>query len=488
MTDKETNNNEQPTNEEEVTETATGEQETEEKEFEFVEAPTFDVQYKGDCAYEVKVSVPVANERKLTEDTLEELRKKVEMPGFRRGKAPKKLVERKFSRAIKSDVEGQLAAAAFKKLTEEQKLTPLGQPDVEGLEEAERAEDQPLDFTLKFEVKPKIELGKYRGLEIERPVPKTASEDVERVIENTRSRFGVFETVTSKRDSAKDGDQVVIDFKGTIEGEPFPGGSATDYPYIIGSKRFFPEFEEALKGAKTGKTVTCKVTFPEDYSAANLQGKTADFEITIKELKRKAVPELTDEFAKQAGFENVDEMRKKIEERLKEDAQRRGNEIAEDRALRAIIDSSTFEFPKSLVESVAHDAYENRMRELREARVPVAQVEERDAQIREGSEKVAVNTLKTWLVLNEIAEAEGIEVTDEDFSKEAVALARRTGATLDAATQYLGEEGRRGSVGTRIIHEKALAAVLSHATIKDKELSEEEFQKEMHPEEPQEEN
>lgn len=447
-----------------------------EEEFKFVEPPAFEIDYKGECAYEVKVSIPVANEHKLAEDSLEELRKRAELPGFRRGKAPKKLVERRFGKAIKADVESQLIGAAFRKLVDDNKFAPMGEPDVDGLDEAAaRKEDEPLTFTLKFDVRPRVELGKYRGLEVERPILKVTDENVDQVLENARARHATFETVADAE--AAEGDQVVIDFCGTIDGAEFPGGAATDYPYILGSKRFFTEFEQALYGKKPGETTTCQVPFPEDYHSESLKGKISDFTITVKELKRRIMPEPNDEFAKQSGFDTLAEMRQNIDESLKNQARDQGNAFIKDKLLLAIVESSTFEIPKSLIKSLAHDMYEERMNELTTARVPVAEVEQREAAIREGAETSALKTLKSWIVLNEIAEAEGIEVTDADFEQEAAALARRTGASVDAAAKFLGQEGRRGNYEMRILHEKTLGAIVAHATIEDKELNEEEYKK-----------
>ena len=462
-------------------------EEGEEKEFEFVEDPVFDVDYKGDCAYEVKVTVPLANEAKLRQDLFEELRKEAEVPGFRRGRAPRKLIERKFAKAVRGDVELKLVSAAFKKLVKVKDLAPFGPPDIEGLEkekEAERKEGDPLVFTLKFEVRPRVELGKYRGIEVERPVFKVEDKDIDETIGNIRARFGVYETVEDVE--AGDGDQVVIDFKGAIAGEEFPGGAANDYPYILGTKRFFPEFEQALLGAKPGQTIHCEVHFPDDYSAQHVRGKVADFEIRVKELKRRNIPELTDEFAKQASYETVEDMRGKVAERLRATASNEGNSIAEERALKTIIESSTFEIPKSLIEKIAHGIVEDRVQELMRARVSAADIEQRMPEIQTDAEHSATKSIKSWTALQEIAEAEGIEVTDEDFEQEAQAISQRSGATLEAAAQYLGEEERRDRYVMRFLQAKTLRAVMGHATIVDKELTPEEFRKEVEAESPNE--
>jgi trigger factor len=163
--------------------------------------------------------------------------------------------------------------------------------------------------TLKFEVAPRCELGKYRGIKVERPVLRIADKQVKEAIEQLRERNATFEAVKGK---AKEGDQVVIDFEGTLDGKVIAGGKAENYPYILGSGRFFKEFEEAIAGHKAGDEVTADVAFPEDYHGKEVAGKTVGFAIKIHEVKRKALPEVDEEFAKTAGFESVDEMKEKI--------------------------------------------------------------------------------------------------------------------------------------------------------------------------------
>jgi len=460
-------------------------EEEEEEEFKFVEDPSFDIDYKGDCEYEVKVTIPPANTAKVNEDVFEEIRKEAEVPGFRRGRAPRKLLERKFGKIVRGEVEQKLVNAAFDKLVKDKDLDPLTVPEVDGLEEeVERKPDEAMVFTLKFEVRPRVELGKYRGIEVERPVFKVEDKEIDDTIENIRSRFGVYETV--EKGKAEDGDQVVIDFKGTIEGEEFAGGAANDYPYILGTKRFFPEFEEALLGAEPGKTVNAEVTFPEDYSAEHVRGKKADFAITIKELKRRNVPELTDDFAKQAGYESIQDMRDKVAAGLKESASSEGNSIAEQRALQQIVEASSFEIPKSLIDRMSHGIYEERVDELRRQRVPASQIAEREEEMRKQAREHAERQIKVWNVLQEIAKAEGVQVTAEDFEQEAQAISQRSGANVEDIARYMGEEEMRDRYAMRFLQNKTLGVVMSHAELKDKELTPEEFQKEVEAEDSEE--
>ncbi len=476
MADDETKDTPEEITPAESEDAATTENDADEKEFEFVEDPVFEVDYKGDCAYEVKVTIPVANEAKLSEEVFGELQHEAEVPGFRRGRAPRKLIEKRFAKVVRSDVEGKLVNAAFTRLLKEKKIDPLAPPAVEGFDKAdERKADEPIAFTLKFEVHPKVELGKYRGVEVERPTCKVNNDDVEEAIKGIRSRYSLFEVVADG--AAEEGDQVIISFRGTINGEEFAGGSAENYPYILGSKRFFPEFEKVLVGAKPGETKSCEITFPDGYSAEHLRGKAAQFEIKIAELKRRNMPEVTDEFAKQAGYESVQDLREKIEARLQDGANAEGNEIAEARLLKKVIEASTFELPRSLIETMGHEFYEETVKNLRQRRVPAAEITAREEQLRAEARDEATEAIKSWTTLNEIADAEGIEITDEDFEKEAQAVSQRSGASVEVVAKYMSDAEHKSRYERRLLHNKVMAALMSFAEITDKEVTRDELDK-----------
>ncbi|MBI1318257.1 MAG: trigger factor [Candidatus Hydrogenedens sp.] len=447
-----------------------------EPEFEFVEDPSFAVEYKGDCVYEVGVKIPAANKAKKTGELFDELQGEAQLPGFRRGKAPRTLLEKKFAKAVKGDVAEKLISAAFQKLMIDEKLNPLGPPDFDGLNETLEQEDSAdLEFTLKFEVAPRCTLGDYKGLKVERPVLKIADKEVDEAIETMRERFAVYETYTKGK--SKDGDQVIIDFKGIIDGEAFAGGSADNYPYIVGSKRFFPEFEAVLVGTKAGEEVTCEVAFPEDYHGKDVAGKTAQFSIKINEVKRKQLPELDDEFAKEAGFESLADMKTKVADDLREGANQQSQRIAENNALKQVVDASTFELPESLVASSAREYYNQEVRRLVSLRIAPADLMARDAEIQAEARKVAEDNIKTFVAINEIGMKEDIEVTEADFEAEAANIMSRTGMDMQVVQRFLAQSEQRSDYEGRIFRQKAVKVVLNAATITEKEVSRDELNK-----------
>jgi trigger factor len=448
----------------------------EKKEFKFVEDPIFDISVAGECAYQVKVTVPVANRAHEAGTMYEELQHEAEIPGFRRGRAPRKLIERKFSKHVKSEVDGKLVNEAFRKLVKDKEFKPIRLPDIEGLDDkAERKDDEPLVFTLKFEVSPKVELGKYRGIAVERPVVTVTDKDVDEALEELRMRYATFETLADGVAAA--GDQVIIDFTGTVEGAPFPGGSANNYPYILGTKRFFEEFESALLGSSAGNRVSCKVTLPEDSRNAHLRGKEATFEIAVHEVKRRQVPALTEDFANQVGAKDLDALREQARERLRQNSRATSEAIARRRALDAVIDSSRYEIPNGLVDALTDEIHREEVERLVRARVPVEQIEQRSDEIKAAARENAVREIKQLVTLNEIGEAEGVEVTEEDFEAETTILAARTGLDLDRIQQYFSEQqDRRRTHEARIIREKALRVIMENAVITDKEVPAEQFE------------
>ncbi|MGC9054611.1 MAG: trigger factor, partial [Candidatus Hydrogenedens sp.] len=224
---------------------------TEEEEFKFEKDPEYEIDYKGDCLYSVKITIPAVNTKSQINKNLEEVKEHAELPGFRKGKAPMWLVENKFGKIARKEAFDKVITESVKKLMEDNKLRAFSTPQFEGLEQLDKLpEDSDISFQVTFEVAPRCELGKYRGLELERKVLEPDESMIKERLELLRNRFSIYQSVPDAEIS--NGDQAIIDFNGTIDGESFPGGSANNYPYIIGSKRFFGKFEEALIGAKVG--------------------------------------------------------------------------------------------------------------------------------------------------------------------------------------------------------------------------------------------
>lgn len=436
-----------------------------EEEYEFAEAPVFDVNVGEACDYTVKTSVAAINVVREMESQLDEMRRTVELPGFRRGKAPVKLLQNKFGRVLKEDACRKMLEEAFKKLVKERDLRPVISPKVSDFDAVVEAwrEDQPLEFTMTFETAPEVDLCAYRGIEVERPTVTIDAKDIDEVLENQRQRFVTYEVV---EDAAGVDDQVLIDFEGTIDGEPFEGNRAENYPYLMGASRLLKPFEAALMGRRVGETVEADVTFPDDWRNKDVAGRTARFRVTIREIKRRVVPEVNDELAQKAGFESLEAWRKSTEESMRQRVVEQSDTFARSNALQKIIEQSTFRIPQSMIDHLSRSNFEEL---LQQRRGETLSEDERQA-LREEARQQAIDEIKRLTAVQEIADVEGIEVTDEDLDSEMQNLANHAGVDIQIARDWLGMRENRSRTEWDLLVKKVLDTVMAHAKVVDKEL------------------
>ena len=298
---------------------------------------------------------------------------------------------------------------------------------------------------------------------------------MDEAIESVRARSSIYETV---EDAAVEGDQIIIDFEGKVDGETFEGGSARQFPFVLGSKRFFSEFEAVLEGAKAGDEKTCEVPFPEDYFNETLRGKKAAFTITAHEVKRRQLPALDDEFAKRSGFDTLEAMRESVREQLKERTESTSQTLLERNAIRAVVEGSTFELPKSLLDSSAETYYRQEISRLAQSHVPMSEIEKREDDLRKWAQETALEQIKSFVALSEIGGAEGIEVTDEDFEKMAEDIQTRSGMDMSTISTYLAQDEQHDEYSGQIFRRKAMAVIIDSATITDTEVPEDELEEE----------
>lgn len=439
--------------------------------FEWKEAPVFDVEHKEDCRCEVKVTIPVANIKAALDDVYEEVNDGVQVPGFRRGKAPRKLLEKRLGKYARSTVAERLADAASRKLVREQHLKPISKVDVEGLEDTENLpEDQDLVYTLRFETPGKCDLTDYTKFELKKPEYEVEQADIDASIENMRLRFGRYEPLADG--TAQDGDQVIIDFTGTIDGEPFEGNSAENYPYILGTKRFHENMEAVLMGAAAGAEVEAEVPFPEDYREKSIAGKTAMFKIKVNEIKRRVLPELDDEFAKKVGHDTVAELQDSVRSRIGENTDSQVAEMLRDQALNKLIEESVFVLPKGQLEQVTESEYNNIVERMMQQHMPAEEIEQQKDEIQAAAEQQGLFTVQSMYAINAVCEKEDIEVTDADFETYARTLASGNEQQFEMMKQYLADEEVRSASAYRILTTKALDAIVAKAAIKTVPLSE----------------
>ena len=413
----------------------------------------------------VRVEAEVAAdevERRVLE-TARALGRQMRVPGFRKGKVPPPLVIRRLGReavldqALRSALGGWYADAI-----DGAGITPVGEPQLDVGELPE--EGEPLSFSIEIGVRPPAKLGEYKGLEVGRAEVRVADSAIDEELERLRDRFATLETV--ERAAAK-GDHVVIDYIGSVDGEPFEDGEGRDQLLELGSGRLIPGFEEQLTGARAGETRTVDVTFPEDYEG-ELGGKQAQFDVSVTEVKAKRLPELDDDFAAEAGgFDTLAELREDVASRLREVEERRIEREFEEAVLDAAAAAAEIDLPDKLVHSRAHELLEDTMSALarqgisKEAYLRIAGKDE-ETLARE-AEPEAAQALRREAVLAKIVEAEGIKPTDEEVAEALEPAAERAGTTPQELLEQLRERERLERVREDLAARQALELLVREA-------------------------
>ncbi|OZU89800.1 trigger factor [Virgibacillus indicus] len=366
--------------------------------------------------------------------------KDVQIPGFRKGKIPRKIFENRFGvESLYQDAVDIVLPDAYVNAIEETGIEPIAQPDVD-IENIEQGET--LVFTAKVQVKPEVKLGEYKGLEVEEQSVEVTDEDVDHEIEHQREHHA--ELVVKEEGKVEEGDTVVMDFEGFMDGEAFDGGKGENHSLEIGSGQFIPGFEEQLVGKESGEDTEIELTFPEDYHAEELAGKEATFKVKIHEVKYKELPELDDEFAKDVDeeVETLDELKKKkreeLEEQRKQDAENQKNETLIEKAS----ENAEVDVPDAMVDTELDQMvkeFEQRLQMQGMTLEMYSQFSGQDeSALKEQMREDAAKRVKTNLTLEAIVNAENLEVTEEDVNAELEKMASMYGTDTEQLKQMLG--------------------------------------------------
>lgn len=427
--------------------------------------PQFDIEYHPDCVCEVRVTIPAINITKTLDDVFGEMNDGVQVPGFRRGKAPRKLLEKKLGKYVRTVVIDRLTDAAAQELTEKYDLQPISPAEVIGLDKPEELTDnKDLTYSLKFEIPGKCHLADYASIIVEKPEYEINEGEIEAAIERLRTRFSRFETLDDG--TAEDNDQVIISFKGFIEDKEFEGNSAENYPYILGSGRFHENIENVLRGAKAGDEFETTVPFPEDHHDKYLAGKVATFKIKVNEIKRRTLPELDVEFAKKVGCETIDELRDKTRKRLAEAYDENVKEFLRNQAIQKMVDASTFELPKGQIGRFIENERQSIIAQLQKNRVSLEEIETMGEEIDKSAEENGMYSIKSMYVVRAICEKENIQVTENDFDNYARNYSGDDEKRFELMKEYISGEGVASETASRILIAKAIDTILEKSTIK----------------------
>jgi trigger factor len=412
----------------------------------------------------VRAEVPAEEVERRVQQAAKKLGGQMRVPGFRKGKVPPTVVIRRLGReavldeALRSSLGGWYVDAL-----DGAGIAPVGDPELDVGDLP--AEGQPLEFSIEIGVRPRATLGTYKGLEIGRREPHVEDAAIDAELDALRDRLATLETVERP---AENGDHVVIDYVGSIDGERFDGGEGRDQLIELGSERLIPGFEEQLVGASAGDERTVEVTFPDGYPG-ELGGRTAQFDVNVSEVKAKRLPELDDEFAAEAGgFDSLDELREDIASRLREaDASAIEREF-EQAVLQAATDEAKIEVPDKLVHARAHEIVEQTLSALarqgvsKEAYLRIAGKDEES--LAEDAEPDAASALRREAVLAAIVEAEQIAPSDEEVAEALKPAAERDGSDPAELVEQLRKAGRLETVREDVAGRQAVELLVREAT------------------------
>ncbi|HHY78183.1 MAG TPA: trigger factor [Clostridiales bacterium] len=366
--------------------------------------------------------------------------KKFNIPGFRKGKAPRKLIEKYYGEGIfYEDAINEVCPEAYEEAIKEHNLEPVDRPSIDILE---IESGKGIVFKAEVTVKPEVELGQYKGIEVEKKEYNVTDEDVENELEILRNRNARIIDVTDR--PVKRGDIVTIDFKGFIDDKEFEGGSAENYKLEIGSGRFIPGFEEQLIGATIGNEVDVNVTFPEDYRSEELAGKPALFKVTVKEIKEKELLPLDDEFAKDVSeFDTLEELKADIKRKKLEEAERMAKNEYENDLIKKVVQNAKVDIPEVMIdnqiESMIRDFdYQLRFQGL-DLDSYMKYMNISYEEMKQSYKEAAEDRVKTQLVMEAITKAENIEVTDEELEAEVEKTAKQYNQDVEKFRKSLRE-------------------------------------------------
>ncbi|MCF6408689.1 trigger factor [Pseudalkalibacillus salsuginis] len=369
--------------------------------------------------------------------------KKVNVPGFRKGKVPRSMFEKRFGvEALYQDALDILLPSAYTQAVEEAGIEPVDQPDVD-IEQMEKGKN--LIFKATVTVKPEVKLGEYKGLEVEKQNTEVTDEDVQEELTSLQKKHA--ELAVKEEGKVEKGDTVVIDFAGYVDGEAFEGGTAENYSLEIGTGSFIPGFEEQLEGEEAGAEKDVEVTFPEEYHAEELAGKPATFKVKIHEIKQLELPELDDEFAKDANeeVETLDELKAQIKERLQNDKTTQAENEMKDQLVQKASENAEIDVPEAMVNSEL-----DRMMKEFDQRLQMQGMNldmyyqfsgTSEDQLKEQMKEDAEKRVRTNLTLEAIAEAENIEITEEEIEEEIKKMAEMYQMEVEKMKQMLAMQG-----------------------------------------------
>ena len=372
-------------------------------------------------------------------------RSRISLPGFRKGKVPRRMIEKMYGPEVFYDeAANHMISEAYGKAYEECELEIVSQPKV-AITQLEKG--KPFIFTAEVAVKPEVTLGEYKGLKVDKVSTRVTQKEVDEEIDRERERNARTIEVTDR--PVQDKDQVILDFEGFVDGVAFEGGKGENYPLTIGSGAFIPGFEEQLIGAEIGKETEINVTFPEEYQAKELAGKEAVFKCTVHEIKAKEIPELDDEFVSDVSEESetVDAYKAEVKAKIKERKEREGRQKKEDQAVEQAVANAQIDIPDPMIDLQTKQMADDFARRIMQQGMSLEQYFQftglSEEKMIEELKPQAEKRIRTRLVLEAIVAAENIEVSDERLEEELKKMADSYQMEVDKLKEFMGENEKK---------------------------------------------
>lgn len=388
------------------------------------------------------VEVPAEEFEKALTAAYNKNKGRFNIPGFRKGKAPRAMVEKMYGAGVLyEDAVNEALDATYGDAVEESGLDIVSRPEI-SVVQVEKGQN--LIYTATVAVKPEVTLGEYKGIEVTKATAEVTEEDIEAELKRVQEQNSRLVTVEDR--AVEDGDQTVIDFEGFVDGKPFEGGKGEDYPLTIGSHSFIDTFEEQLIGKSIGEACEVNVTFPNEYHSTELAGKPAMFKVTVKEVKRKELPELNDEFAGEVSeYDTLEEYKNDIKEKVAERKQKAAATENEDHVVEKVVENAAMDIPEPMIASQVNNMVDDYARRMQSQGLSLDQYMKFTGMtietLREQMKPQALKRIQTRLVLEAVAKAENIVVSDEAVEKEIATMAESYKMEVSQIKEYLGENG-----------------------------------------------
>ncbi|MCG9714696.1 trigger factor [Shewanella insulae] len=410
------------------------------------------------------ISVPAEQIEKAVSDSLKNEAKRARIPGFRPGKVPVSVINKRYGKAIRQEITGEVMQRNFVEAIIAEKLNPAGAPTfVPGETDAEN-----FQFVATFEIYPEVELKGLDAIEVEQPTAEVTDADVDAMIETLRKQHATFEAVERE---AAEGDKAKIDFVGSIDGEEFEGGKAEDFELQLGSGRMIPGFESGVEGHKAGETFDIEVTFPEDYHAENLKGKVAKFAITLKEVQAANLPEVNDEFAKLFGVADggLEALKVEIRKNMSRELEQALKANVKDQVLNGLLEQNEIELPKALIDGEVNVLRQQAMQRFGDQ---AANMPELPADL---FTEQAERRVKVGLLLGEVIKTNELKADDERVQALIASMASAYEDPKEVIEYYNNNQEMMQNMRNVALEEQAVEELLKTAKVTEKAVQFEEF-------------